>query len=331
MTGDGQLVARTVAELRTMPAADDLLTRLERVVEATRTVVGVDGTGLTLVHEDGLPKWVAVTDAAMQLLEEVQHDFGQGPCLLAYAEDRTVATEDLASELVWDRIAVVVRQLQVHGVLSVPVRLAGQPVGTLNVYASQPRAWSTAEVQALGAFAVVTGELVHTTVELANREAEVTQLRQALTSRIWIEQAKGIVAATEAVTLDQAFGRLRVRARSSSRNLADVCQEVVQEAQRQRVAAKALDDARIRAAEARAREAEQALQAAQTGLARRQATLDQADDVLAARQRAADQRDHLADERDRAADERNHLADAGEQAADQRDRAADERDQVDPD
>ncbi|HEV2927082.1 MAG TPA: GAF and ANTAR domain-containing protein, partial [Propionibacteriaceae bacterium] len=217
-----------MAELRTMPAADDLLTRLERVVEATRTVVGVDGTGLTLVHEDGPPKWVAVTDAAMQLLEEVQHDFGEGPCLLAYAEDRTVATEDLASELVWDRIAVVVRQLQVRGVLSVPVRLAGQPVGTLNVYASQPRAWSTAEVQALGAFAVVTGELVHTTVELANREAEVTQLRQALTSRIWIEQAKGIVAATEALTPDQAFQRLRVRARSSSRKLADVCQEVVQ-------------------------------------------------------------------------------------------------------
>jgi GAF domain-containing protein len=112
-----------------MPAADDLLTRLERVVEATRTVVGVDGTGLTLVHEDGLPKWVAVTDAAMQLLEEVQHDFGVGPCLLAYAKDRTVATEDLASELVWDRIAVVVRQLQVHGVLSVPVRLAGSRSG----------------------------------------------------------------------------------------------------------------------------------------------------------------------------------------------------------
>src|SRR5215212_11078827 len=42
------------------------------------------------------------------------------------------------------------------GVLSVPVRLADQPVGTLNVYASQPRAWTPAEVQALGAFAVVT-------------------------------------------------------------------------------------------------------------------------------------------------------------------------------
>ena len=42
-----QLVARTVAELRAMPEAEDLLARLGRVVEATRTVVGVDGTGLT--------------------------------------------------------------------------------------------------------------------------------------------------------------------------------------------------------------------------------------------------------------------------------------------
>jgi GAF domain-containing protein len=159
-TVNDQLVARTVAELRAMPEAEDLLARLGRVVEATRTVVGVDGTGLTLTCEDGQPRWVAVSDAAMQLLEEVQREFGEGPCLAAFAEDRVVAVEDLRSELVWDRIAVVVRQLQVRGVLSVPVRLADQPVGTLNVYATQPRAWSPAEVQALGAFAVVTAELV---------------------------------------------------------------------------------------------------------------------------------------------------------------------------
>jgi GAF domain-containing protein len=285
MTVDGQLVARTVAELRAMPQAEDLLARLGRVVEVTRTVVGVDGTGLTLVHDDGPPRWVATTDAAMQLLEEVQHDFGEGPCLAAFAEDRVVAVQDLRTELVWDRFAVVVRQLQVRGVLSVPVRLADQPVGTLNVYATQPRAWSPAEVQALGAFAVVTAELVRTAVELANHQLEVAQLRQALASRVWIEQAKGMVAATEGVTLDEAFQQLRVRARSSSRKLADVAQEVIQEVQRARVAAKALDDARVRAAEARAREAEQDLQAAKTGLARRTAAQDRTQDDLAARER----------------------------------------------
>jgi GAF domain-containing protein len=321
-------VARTVAELRAMPEAEDLLARLARVVEATRTVVGVDGTGLTLTCEDGQPKWVAATDAAMQLLEEVQHDFGEGPCLAAFAEDRVVAVEDLCSELVWDRIAVVVRQLQVRGVLSVPVRLADQPVGTLNVYATQPRAWTPGEVQALGAFAIVTAELVRTAVELATNQVEVAQLRQALASRVWIEQAKGMLAASQGVTLDEAFQQLRGRARASSRKLADVAQEVVQEVQRERVAAKALEDARVRAAEARAREAEQALQAAETGLARHTAALDRTQDDLAMRERAADQRERLADARDQAADERNHVADSRERAADMRDRAADQRDRA---
>ena len=316
MTVDGQLVARTVAELRaTLPQAGDLLVGLQRVVEATRTVVGVDGTGLTLVHEDGQPRWVAVSDAAMELLEQIQHDFGEGPCLAAFAEDRIVAVQDLRSELVWDRIAAVVGQLRVCGVLSVPVRLADQPVGTLDVYVTQPRAWTTAEVQALGALAVVTAELVSTGVELANREVEVAQLRQALTSRVWIEQAKGVLAATRGVSPDAAFQQLRNQARSSSRKLADLAQEVVQEAQRERVAALAVDDARVRAAEARAREAEQALQAAQTGLARRTAALDRAQDDISARERAADQRNHLADQRDRAADARNHLADERDRKA----------------
>jgi hypothetical protein len=114
-TVDGRLVARSVAELRAMPEAEDLLARLGRVVEVTRSVVGVDGTGLTLTCEDGQPRWVATTDAAMQLLEEVQRDFGEGPCLAAFAEERVVAVQDLRRELVCDRIAVVVRQLQVRG------------------------------------------------------------------------------------------------------------------------------------------------------------------------------------------------------------------------
>jgi GAF domain-containing protein len=292
---------------------------LQRVTEATRDVVGVDGSGLTLAHEDGLSRWVAVSDAAMELLEQVQFAFGEGPCLLAYTEDRVVAVEDLRSELVWDRIAAVVAQLRVCGVLSVPVRLARQPVGTLNVYATQPRAWSTEEVEAVGAFAVVTAELVRAGVELAVRDAEVAQLRRALTSRVWIEQAKGVLVATQGVTPEAAFQQLRARARSSRRRVADLAHEVVQQAQRERIAGLAIEDARVRAAEARAQQAEAALQAAQTGLARRTAALDRAQDSLDERERAADERDHLADERDRIADERDHVADERDRAADYQD------------
>jgi GAF domain-containing protein len=148
---------------------------------------------------------VAATDAAMELLVQVQHDFGEGPYLQAYAQGRAIVVEDLGATPVWVRLAAVVGQLHVRGVLSVPVRLAGQPVGTLDVYSSQPRAWTTHELEGVGEFAAVAGELVHASVELAARELEVAQLRQALTSRVWIEQAKGVLAATQGTDPAVAF------------------------------------------------------------------------------------------------------------------------------
>jgi GAF domain-containing protein len=294
------------------------------------------------VHDDGLPRWVAATDAAMELLEQVQHDFGEGPSLQAYAQDRAVSIQDLGAAPTWTRIDAVVGQLRVRGVLSVPIRLAGQPVGTLDAYSTQPRAWTPHELETAAEFATVAAELVHTSVELASRELEVAQLQQALTNRVWIEQAKGVLAATQGVSPDEAFQQLRARARASSRRLAELAREVVQDAQRERLAALALDDVRVREAEARAQAAEQALQAAQADLAQRRAALDQAqvaanerDHIADDRNHAADERDRVADERARAADERDrvvaereHLADEREQAADDRDRIADERDRV---
>ena len=220
----------------------------------------------------------------------------------------------------------MVGQLHVRGVLSVPIRLAGQPVGTLDVYSTQPRPWSARELEAVGEFAAVAAELVQAGVELANRELEVAQLRQALTSRVWIEQAKGVLAATQGTDPEVAFQQLRARARKSSRKLAELAQEVVQDAQRQRLAALALDDARVREAEARARAAEQALQAAQADLAQRRAALDQAQVAATERDRLANERNHAADERDRAADDRDRIADERDRVAEERDWTADHPD-----
>ena len=329
MAVDRQLVAQTVQELRSaLPEADDLLAGLLRVAEATRVVLDVDGAGLTLIHADGPPRWVAATDAAMELLLQVQHDFGDGPYLQAYARDRAVVVDDLGAAPVWVRLAAVVGQLHVRGVLSVPIRLASQPVGTLDVYSTQPRAWTAHELDGVGEFAAVASELVHTSVELATRELEVAQLQQALTSRVWIEQAKGVLAATQGTDPGVAFQQLRARARASSRKLAEVAREVVQDAQRERLAAMALDDVRVREAEARAQAAEQALEAAQADLVQRRAALDKAQVAADERDQTANQRDRTADDRDRAANERDRTADERDRTADERDRTADDRDRT---
>jgi len=97
------------------------------------------------------------------------------------------------------------------------------------------------------------------------RDAEVVELTQALTSRVWVEQAKGALMATEGLDSAAASQRLRARAGASRRTVADVAREVVQDAQRDRTAVLAAERARSRAAEARADHAEAALEAAQAG------------------------------------------------------------------
>jgi two-component system, response regulator / RNA-binding antiterminator len=60
----------------------------------------------------------------------------------------------------------------------------------------------------------------------ARRTAE--QLQHALASRILIEQAKGMIAAREDISIDQAFARLRQYARRHNAALRDVARAVVE-------------------------------------------------------------------------------------------------------
>ena len=121
---------------------------------------------------------------------------------------------------------------------------------------------------AVGAYAGVVAELVAASMALGARDAEVAELTQALTARVWVEQAKGALVATEGLDPAAASERLRARAGASQRTVAEVARELlrsgaeVQDAQRDRTAVIAVERARSRAAEARADQAEAALEAA---------------------------------------------------------------------
>jgi GAF domain-containing protein len=248
---------------RALPDPGGLFATLQRVIDATGAVFQVDGASLALAHEDGSLRWAVVTDGAAGLLEDTQRELGEGPGLVAYAEGAAVAVDDLATDRRFARLAAVVTPLGLHGVLAVPVMVAGRPVGALSVYATQPCPWSGIDVAAVGAYAGVVAELLQASVALGARDAKVAELTQALTARVWVEQAKGALVATEGLDLAAASERLGARAAASQRTVAEVAREVVQDAQRDRTAVIAAERARSRAAEARAEHAEAALQAAQ--------------------------------------------------------------------
>ena len=253
---------------RALPDPGGLFATLQRVIDATRAVFQVDGASLALAHEDGSLRWVVVTDGAAGLLEDTQRELGEGPGLAAYGDAAAMVVIDLATDRRFARLAAVVTQLSVRGVLAVPVVVAGRPVGALSVYATQPCPWSGIDVAAVGAYAGVVAELVAASMALGARDAEVAELTQALTARVWVEQAKGALMATEGLDPAAASERLRARAGASQRTVAEVARELlrsgaeVQDAQRDRTAVIAVERARSRAAEARAEQAEAALEAA---------------------------------------------------------------------
>lgn len=55
----------------------------------------------------------------------------------------------------------------------------------------------------------------------------IAQLEHALSSRIIIEQAKGVIAVLRDITPDEAFVLLRNRARGNGRNIHEVAAEIV--------------------------------------------------------------------------------------------------------
>jgi GAF domain-containing protein len=260
---DEDAFARSLGELRRAgPDPGGVFATLQRVIDATLAVFQVDGASLALEHEDGSLRWVVVTDGAAGLLEDTQRELGQGPGLAAYAEQAAVTVVDLATDRRFAGLAAVVTQLGVRGVLAVPVTVAGRPVGALSVHASAPCPWSAIDKAAVGAYAGVVAELLQASIALGARDAEVAELTQALTARVWVEQAKGALVATEGLDPAAASQRLHDRAGALQRSVADVAREVVQDAQRDRTAVIAAERVRSRAAEARAEHAEAALEAA---------------------------------------------------------------------
>jgi GAF domain-containing protein len=114
-----------------------------------------------------------------------------------------------------------------RSVAAVPMRLRDQIIGGLNLFMDVPRAVSTVNrrlAQALADVATI-GILQQRSLHRSHVLSE--QLQTALSSRIVIEQAKGVLAERSNLTMDAAFAALRRHARDHNLKLTDVATAVV--------------------------------------------------------------------------------------------------------
>ena len=205
----------------------DLGAALARVADATQHLFEADGAGIMVIDDEQALAYVQTPDEGATRLEQAQRDLGQGPCVDCLVLVHLVQTDDVQSDARWPELGDRLEGSGVRAVLGVPISIAGGPVGSLNVYRSEPASWDDSEVDAIRAFAAVIEDLVGSALLARSNEQLAQQLQQALQSRTVIERAVGFLMATDGVDAVTAFDGLRRSAREQRRKVVDLAAEVV--------------------------------------------------------------------------------------------------------
>jgi GAF domain-containing protein len=230
MTTDTRETKLSTAFVRladTLVADFDVVDLLHWLVEECTDILDTQAGGLMLVDAAGALQLVASTSEEAELVEVFQLAAGDGPCLECFRSGLPVTVGDIQADGArWPKFQGEALRLDFRSVHATPLRLRGQTIGTMNLFSQHVGALNPQDIavaQALADVATI-GILQERSIRSANLLSE--QLQHALDSRILIEQAKGVIAASTNLTMSEAFSALRMYARSRNRTLRDVADDV---------------------------------------------------------------------------------------------------------
>lgn len=208
---------------------EELLTQVAHF--AAHSIPNADGVGVTLIENDR-PDTIVASASLVRQVDEVQYGLGEGPCISAAAERRTIRSGSLGGEKLWPRFGPRVGRLGVHSALSLPMLLPGVVVGAINVYAESKDAFDEHAARLGELFAAPAAVAVRNAQVLAQAQRTVDQLRTALTSRAVIDQAIGIVMSRSGGTAAEALRSLRAISQREQQKLSAVAEQIVSESVR---------------------------------------------------------------------------------------------------
>lgn len=199
---------------------------LQRIVDlAARAVDGCEAAGI-LVVSDGTVTTAAASSPLVVVIDQLQIDADEGPCLDASTHASTFYADDLIDDERWPAFAPAAVTAGIRSVLA--YSLSVERPSALNLYSRLPAAF--------GATDRATGQLFATLARLALDSAEVrasdekksANLIEALRTRELIGQAQGILMERERIQGDQAFDLLRRASQHMNIKLREVAETLVE-------------------------------------------------------------------------------------------------------
>jgi GAF domain-containing protein len=228
MTREADVVRSLVEMADTLVEDYDVVDLLTGLTGKCVNLLGVSAAGVMLSHPSGRPGLVASSNEAMRLLELFELQAQEGPCLDAIRTGEAVGPEVLVPRSGrWPSFTAEALEAGFRSVTALPLRYHDVILGALNLLSITPDAMAEADRIVARAFADLAAvSIVHhrSSIEAIRLNEQLTA---ALTSRVVIEQAKGVLAERAGVDLTEAFARMRHYARDHNRRLTDVAEAAV--------------------------------------------------------------------------------------------------------
>jgi hypothetical protein len=202
----------------------DLLTELtERCAE----LLDIAAAGFLLADPLGRLRPLAATSQRTRDLELFQLEADEGPCVDCYATGQPVSVADLqAATERWPNFVPAALEYGFNSVHAVPMRAAGLVLGALGLFGTHRGALNDADL-------LVGQTLTHIASVAILQEHPPTpssvmpQLRSALTNRVLVEQATGLLREMLDISVEDAFSLLRIYARAHGERLAEVARKLM--------------------------------------------------------------------------------------------------------
>jgi GAF domain-containing protein len=221
--------ARVQGLLLETPAATAAVTQL---AEVARVLVPMaTGAGVTLIDEHGHPATTAATDPAVEALDRLQYESGEGPCLTAWDTVSVQRVDDTATETRWPAWTKAAVATGVGSVLSVPLVYRAREIGAIKVYAGEPYAFTEHEEHLLGLLAGAAATLLGAAQDPAATRRLSAGLKADLADRQTVQIAVGILMERHHLDRATAHMRLVTSSRLSGIPLLEVVLGVVEHAE----------------------------------------------------------------------------------------------------
>jgi transcriptional regulator with GAF, ATPase, and Fis domain len=232
MGRERQLSDAFVGLADTLGADFDVVDLFERLAARCVGFSGAAAAGIVLSDGRGRLRSVAASQERAALMELLQLQYGDGPCVECFRSGTPLLVPRAAAELKrWPHLVPSLIAAGFAAVVAVPLRLREAPIGAVNLfYAEQdPEVQDDLHlVQALADVAALA--MLNWPSRGARPEDILARLQATITNKATIEQAKGFLAESGGVSVQEAGAALRAYAAAHGLRATDTARALVHRA-----------------------------------------------------------------------------------------------------